>query len=138
MNQAALTARSNLLPPRAELGRCPRCGRRHGLSRRRLLRAAAGVSFALGAGVHGMGHVGAQAASAGPKPIPGGIDIGDGNLIHVYDYSQGFEPATITDFLGFVGFHHLRGEGTVTKGGGGDGIATPAATGDRELRRLVA
>jgi hypothetical protein len=95
------------------------------------LQAAAGASFALGAGVHRTGRAGAQAATAGPKPIPGGIDVGDGNLIHVYDYSQGFEPATITDFRGFVGIHHLRGEGTVTKGGDGDGIATPAATGDR-------
>jgi hypothetical protein len=76
-------------------------------------------------------RAGAQAEPAGPRPIPGGIDLGDGNLIHVYDYSQGFEPSTITDFRGFVGIHHLRGEGTVTSGGGGGGIATPTATGDR-------
>ena len=131
MDQAALTARSNLLPRPPAPGRCPRCGERHGLSRRRLLQTAAGVSLALGAGAHRTGRVQAQAASAGPKPIPGGIDLGDGDLIHVYNYSQGFEPATITDFRGFVGIHHLRGEGTVTMGGGGDGIATPAATGDR-------
>jgi hypothetical protein len=65
-----------------------------------------------------------------PKPIPGGLDFGSGPL-HVYDYSQGFEPSTITDFRGFVGIHHLQGEGTVTTGGGGGGLSTPTATGDR-------
>ena len=78
-----------------------------------------------------MGRAGAQDAGTGPKPVPGGIDLGGGNLIHVYDYSQGFEPSSITDFRGFVGIQHLRGWGTVTTGGGGGGMATPAATGDR-------
>jgi hypothetical protein len=72
----------------------------------------------------------AQTDGAVPKPIPGGMDFGSGPL-HVYDYSQGFEPSTITDFRGFVGIHHLQGEGTVTTGGGGGGLSTPTATGDR-------
>jgi hypothetical protein len=66
-----------------------------------------------------------------PKPIPGGLDLGDGNVIHVYVPEPGVEPATITDFRGFVGVSHAQGEGTVTTGGGAGGMSTPTATGDR-------
>ncbi len=112
--------------------------RRHGhahfwhraLSRRQVVRTAAGL-VVTGVGVGRAGRALAQdGAMATPKPIPGGIDLGGGELIHVYDYSQGFEPATITDFRGLVGINHLRTEGTVTSGGGG-GPSTPTATGDR-------
>jgi len=95
------------------------------------MRGAAGLTLA-GIGAGRLSTALAQDdAGAAPKPIPGGIDLGDGNLIHVYDYSQGFDPATITDFRGLVGIHHLRGEGTVGTGGGGGGISTPTAGGDR-------
>ncbi|HEY7031708.1 MAG TPA: hypothetical protein VH482_10290 [Thermomicrobiales bacterium] len=143
MNQSVLAARSAL---RAGPGAAPsgssvgfRC--RHGhlhrsdqpFSRRAFARSAVGASaLVLAAGRLGQHRVAAQTPTAEPRPIPGGIDLGGGNLIHVYDYSQGFEPASITDFRGFVGIHHLRGEGTVTGGGGGgSGISTPTATGDR-------
>jgi hypothetical protein len=66
-----------------------------------------------------------------PKPIPGGLDLGDGNVIHVYLPEPGMEPSTITDFRGFVGINHVQGQGTVTTGGGGGGLSTPTATGDR-------
>jgi hypothetical protein len=136
MNGSVLTTRSDprrrsdAPPP----GRCRRCGRVHGraLTRRGLLGAAAGASLvALGAGGRRPGRALAQDAGAVARPIPGGIDLGDGNVIHVYDYSQGFQPGVIVDFRGLVGIHHLRGEGTVTTGGGGGGLSTPTATGDR-------
>jgi hypothetical protein len=66
-----------------------------------------------------------------PRPIPGGIDLGNGQVIHIFDNEWGQEPSTITDFRGFVGVSHARGEGTVTKGGGSGGFRAPAATGDR-------
>jgi hypothetical protein len=65
-----------------------------------------------------------------PKPIPGGLDLGDGRVIHIYNPKSGQEPSTITDFRGFVGVSHARSEGTVTKGGGAGGFGAPTATGD--------
>jgi hypothetical protein len=101
------------------------------LSRRQVVRTASGLAIA-GLGLGRAGHLLAQeGATATPKPIPGGIDLGGGQLIHVYDYSPGWEPSTITDFLGMVGINHLRTEGTVTKGGGNGGLNPPTATGDR-------
>jgi len=80
--------------------RC-RHGRLHrwdrSLSRRSFVRTAMGASaLALGAGLPGRMRAAAQTEPAGPRPIPGGIDLGDGNLIHVYDYSQGFEPSALS------------------------------------------
>jgi len=100
------------------------------MSRRQVMRGAAGLTLA-GIGAGRLSVARAQDAGAAPKPIPGGIDLGDGNLIHVYDYSQGWDPATITDFRGLVGIHHLRGWGTVSTGGGGGRLSTPTAIGDR-------
>ncbi|HEU5432877.1 MAG TPA: hypothetical protein VFU81_14515 [Thermomicrobiales bacterium] len=97
-------------------------------SRRQLLKATGALALA-GIGFRGQFPAAAQTAGANPRPIPGGLDFGSGPL-HVYDYSPGFEPATITDFRGLVGILHLQGEGTVTRGGSG-GMATPTATGDR-------
>lgn len=108
------------------------------LSRRQVVRTAAGLAIA---GVAGpalsaraqetmSGTPVVLPAGAAPKPIPGGIDLGGGNIIHVYDYSQGWDPSTITDFRGLVGIHHMRGEGTVTVGGGSP-LGTPTATSDR-------
>lgn len=100
------------------------------LSRRRVVRGGAGLAL-VGAGLGHRGRVLAQeGGGATPKPIPGGIDLGGGQLIHVYDYSQGFDPSTITDFRGLVGINHIRGTGTVTTDGGGGGLSTPTATGD--------
>ena len=102
------------------------------LSRRGMIQTTAG------AGLLAMGRSlsmprraqAAQMNGAAPKPIPGGLDLGDGNVIHVYLPESGMEPSTITDFRGFAGIHHVQGEGTVTTGGG-NGLSTPTATGDR-------
>jgi hypothetical protein len=103
------------------------------LSRRRFMQtaavAAAGATGSLAApassgasgGDHSHSHGHGQAVVP-PKPIPGGLDIGGGNIIHVYTPGDpavtlpfthttlgGFdvEPATLTDFRGFsaVAFH---------------------------------
>jgi hypothetical protein len=66
-----------------------------------------------------------------PRPIPGGLELGDGRVIHIYRPEAGQEPSTITDFRGFVGVSHTRGEGTVTQGGESGGFGAPTATGDR-------
>lgn len=66
-----------------------------------------------------------------PRPIPGGLDLGNGQVIHIYNSELGQEPSTITDFRGFVGVSHAQGEGTVTKGREAGGLTAPTATGDR-------
>ena len=113
-------------------------GRRRGwnsLSRRRMLQSAsaAGVLAVGGAFSRPRLTRAAQTDGVMPKPVPGGIDVGGGNIIHVYEPKQGAEPSTITDFRGFVGIQHIQGEGTVATGGGGGGMSTPTATGDRLL-----
>jgi hypothetical protein len=70
-----------------------------------------------------------------PRPIPGGLELGDGHLIHIYSPKSGQEPSTITDFRGFVGVSQTEGEGTVTKGGETGGFSAPTATGDRLVYR---
>jgi hypothetical protein len=99
------------------------------LSRRRLFQAAAGTAAAASA-TGSLSWAGSASAhgdkdnltSPPPKPIPGGIQIPDGPLLHVFAPGdptvtlpftgftlQGFdvEPSTITDFRGFsaVAFH---------------------------------
>jgi hypothetical protein len=73
----------------------------------------------------------AQMTRAMPKPIPGGVDLGGGLVLHVNNPEDGVEPSTITDFRGLVGVSHTQGEGTVTTGGGAGGLSTPTVTGDR-------
>lgn len=70
-----------------------------------------------------------------PRPIPGGLTLGDGQLIHIYSPKSGQEPSTITDFRGFVGVSQAQGEGTVTTGGGSGGLRASTATGDRLVYR---
>ena len=103
------------------------------LSRRQVVQTAAGAGLlAMGSSVSSSQLVrAAQMNGAMPKPIPGGLDVGGGNIIHLYLPEPGAEPSTITDFRGFVGVSHAQGEGTVTTGGGGGGLSTPTATGDR-------
>jgi hypothetical protein len=72
-----------------------------------------------GLGVPKVAH--ARAASAEPKPIPGGI-IAFGTPVHHFPLalslgkplSEVMEPSEITDFNGFVGGTHIRGAGTGT------------------------
>jgi hypothetical protein len=105
------------------------------LSRRRFMQTAAAAATAGAAGslaspagsaaVGGHGHGGRHHHDqlvVPPKPIPGGLDLGGGNVIHVrvpgdpsvtFPFSGGqpmgfdVEPATLTDFEGFsaVAFH---------------------------------
>jgi len=100
------------------------------LSRRGVVRAAGGLALVGLAGRAGRAHA-QDAAGVSPKPIPGGGFDYEGESFHVYDYIPGNEPSTIGDFRGLVAINHLLGEGTVTRGGGGGGISTPTATGDR-------
>jgi len=81
--------------PRVSAAGLPLAPLRHGhahfwsrsFSRRQVMRTAAGLVVA-GVGGGRAGRATAQdVAIATPKPIPGGIDLGGGQLIHVYDYS---------------------------------------------------
>ena len=86
-----------------------------GVSRRRFIgRAAGAVGAAFGASI--LRPSAALAAEPGvgtPKPIPGGTNVG-GQLFHFFPFGQGLEPASITDFNGFVGVADVQGTGTAT------------------------
>lgn len=104
---------------------------RRTVSRRRLMQAAAGATGLVVGGTpwrHGPVRAG-QGEAAMPRPIPGGIHLGDGRVIHIFRPEPGQEQSTITDFRGFVGSSEVRGEGIVTKGGVGTNAT--AVTGDR-------
>jgi hypothetical protein len=109
------------------------------LSRRRFVQtaavAAAGVTGSLAAPGSSVAHGGKhpRRAVVPPKPIPGGIQIPDGPLIHVWQpgdptvtlpFTQstlgGFDrdPSTITDFRGFTALAYHAGTAT-----GSDGAA---------------
>ena len=115
----------------------PRARRHHGhrhfwhraLSRRAVVQSTGGLVLAGLAGRETRAFA-QEATIVSPKPIPGGGFDYEGELFHVYDYLPGNEPSTIGDFRGLVAINHLLGEGTVTRGGGG-GMSTPTATGDR-------
>ena len=100
------------------------------LTRRGVAQTAAGLVLAGLAAGRWDWAVAQDAGGATPKPIAGGGFEVEGELLHVYDYVPGNEPSTIGDFRGLVAINHLQGEGTVIRGGGG-GISTPTATGDR-------
>ena len=59
----------------------------------------------------------ATAVGSDPKPIPGGIQIPDGPLIHVFApgpvdlgfQGENVEPNTITDFSGFSAMAYIEG-----------------------------
>jgi hypothetical protein len=106
---------------------------RRALSRRQVAQTAAGVGLLALGGNLALPRLtqAAQMDGAMPKPIPGGLDLGGGLIIHVNNPEDGVEPATITDFRGFVGVSHAQGAGTVTTGGAAGGLSTPTATGDR-------
>ena len=66
----------------------------------------------------------ATAAGSDPKPIPGGIQIPDGPLIHVFApgpvdlgfQGENVEPGTITDFSGFSAIAYIAGTATDADG----------------------
>jgi hypothetical protein len=55
----------------------------------------------------------AKTQNATPNPIPGGTTVG-GQLFHFFPFGPGQEPASITDFNGFVGVADVQGTGTAT------------------------
>lgn len=57
--------------------------------------------------------IAAKLVNATPKPVPGGFTVG-GLQFHTSFFGPGQEPATITDFKGFVGVADVRGTGTAT------------------------
>ena len=63
------------------------------------------------------GHNSTTAAT--PLPIPGGLQLlaPNGPLFHVFLPGPGFEPSTITNFNGFVGWAAVGGTGTHTVNG---------------------
>ena len=84
------------------------------LSRRGFIGSAAGVGALMGAGLLSPARaIAAKPVNATPKPIPGGFTIG-GQQFHVFIFGPGQEPATITDFNGFVGVADVQGTGTAT------------------------
>jgi hypothetical protein len=103
------------------------------LSRRGVIRTTAGAGLLAMSGSLWMPRwaQAAQLTGAMPKPIPGGLDLGGGLVLHINNPEDGVEPSTITDFRGLVGVSHAQGEGTVATGGGAGGLSTPTATGDR-------
>lgn len=57
--------------------------------------------------------LGRKVQNAAPNPIPGGTNVG-GQLFHFLPFGPGQEPASITDFNGFVGVADVQGTGTAT------------------------
>jgi hypothetical protein len=55
--------------------------------------------------------VAAKSFDATPKPVPGGFTFGSQHF-HTSSFGPGREPATITDFNGFVGVADVRGTGS--------------------------
>jgi len=92
----------------------------HAMSRRQFARTVAGtavVGATLAAGLWRPGPARARGSSE-PVPIPGGFQAG-GHTFHVFAPGLGTnlpdqEPATITDFNGFVGVAYLNGMVTQT------------------------
>src|SRR5437899_3134409 len=96
----------------------PLSGDRHAhramVSRRRFIGGAAtAAGTVLGASMLRPGAALAKTRNATPNPIPGGTTI-NGQLFHFLFFGPGQEPATITDFNGFVGVADVQGTGTAT------------------------
>ena len=84
------------------------------VSRRRFIGGTATVlGTVLGASVLRPSAALAKGYNATPNPIPGGTDVG-GQLFHFLSFGPGLEPASITDFNGFVGVADVQGTGTAT------------------------
>ena len=110
------------------------------MSRGVFVRSMAGAAaLATGAGLGTPAVADAKPkGTSSPKPIPQGIPLGPPlGTIHVlvpghpaFPFSINAEPATITDFNGFLGYAVVQGTGTgTTNGGTGTGAGTGAGTG---------
>jgi hypothetical protein len=87
---------------------------RHGFSRRALLGGAAGAA----GGVVAAGLLPGTAfakpkGSSAPKPTTNVVDIGGVDFALTF-FGPGLDPASITDFNGFVGVAQVQGTGTAT------------------------
>ena len=90
-----------------------------GISRTQFLRRSAAVAGGVsGLGLTGTATANGRAASADPRPIPGGLLIDENfNItvvpsnptVHVAPPAIGFEMSTITDFQGAVGAADIQG-----------------------------
>jgi hypothetical protein len=78
--------------------------KRAALSRRQFLTAGAATTAGAVAATQlgGVGTAFGHDSGGTPRPIPGGIDIGDGTIIHTFLPGEGNEPSVLTDFKGFV------------------------------------
>jgi hypothetical protein len=84
------------------------------VSRRRFIGGTvSALGTVLGASVLRPGAALAKTQNATPNPIPGGTTVG-GQLFHFFPFGPGQEPASITDFNGFVGVADVQGTGTAT------------------------
>jgi hypothetical protein len=84
------------------------------ITRRGLLRGAAGLGVLAGAGLLDAVPSVAAKGSRAPRPIPGGFDanfkpVPRHPVVHVLAPGIGSEMATITDFHGYVGASEIRG-----------------------------
>jgi hypothetical protein len=96
------------------------------LSRRSLLRGAAGTMLGAGLSSAGLAYADddddGETACVGPNPIPGGVTglkpygifIHHNPLNPAAALADLHDPSQITDFSGFVGLTHIRGGGTGT------------------------
>jgi hypothetical protein len=88
---------------------------RRALSRRRFFQTAAGATaMVVGNGLWFPRATLAAAANHDDdtaRPIPGGLDLGGGNIIHVFFPHYGQEVSTITDFNGFIAAADIQGTG---------------------------
>src|SRR3989442_9962536 len=97
---AAASQRTKTVSPPLMHDRLPH---RAAVSRRRFIGGTATVlGTVLGTSVLRPGAALAKSFNATPNPIPGGTEVG-GQLFHFLFPGPGQEPATITDFNGFVG-----------------------------------
>jgi hypothetical protein len=131
MPLSQLRSYDNVLPPkvrRSSSGTIDLSDQRvqRTLSRRRLLKATAGLSagammasalsLSAAAQTGSLSHPAAdENNSSDPQPIPGGIEAG-GTLFHLYLPVPNVEPSTIGSFSGVVGVSELVGMGTTNDG----------------------
>lgn len=101
--------------PKADPGRPEHHHHSHGVSRRGFIGAAAGTAgVVLGAGLLTPTAAAAERGSdPTPRPIPKGTTI-NGVTFSFQPFGPGMEPASITDFHGFVGVADVQGTGMAT------------------------
>jgi hypothetical protein len=98
----------------------------HSVSRRRFLQTAAGTLGTLGTGLLWPNWT--WAAGRDPKPNPGGFANPTGGSFLHFNFPgpadapppNGNDPASITDFDGYIGQTHVQGTGTGTNTDTGD------------------